>query len=55
MPMCRRCRLRGWQWLFLLEAVPAIALGSTIMACLARDPSSAAFLSPAERHLLLDR
>jgi hypothetical protein len=42
-------RLHGWQWLFLVEAVPAVALGVVVMASLARDPSSAAFLSPPER------
>ncbi len=48
-------RLHGWQWLFLLEGVPAIALGIAIMACLARDPSSAAFLPPPERLWLVAR
>ncbi len=41
--------LHGWQWLFLVEGVPAVALGIAIIFGLARDPSSAAFLSPPER------
>lgn len=47
--------LHGWQWLFLLEGVPAMALGIAIAALLARDPSSAACLSPEERAWLVAR
>ena len=47
--------LHGWQWLFLLEGVPAIALGVAIAAMLARDPSTAACLSPEERAWLVAR
>lgn len=41
--------LRGWQWLFLLEGVPAVVLGAVLWWCLAPSPGSAAFLTPDER------
>lgn len=47
--------LHGWQWLFLLEGVPAVALGAAIAALLAPDASTAAFLTPAERAWLVAR
>lgn len=47
--------LRGWQWLFMLEGVPAVALGAAMAALLARDASTAAFLTPAERAWLVAR
>ena len=45
--------LAGWQWMFLLEAVPAILLGFATWFFLADDPSRAAWLSPTERSWLL--
>jgi MFS transporter, ACS family, tartrate transporter len=41
--------LRGWQWMFILEAVPAVLLGVATIFVLPDRPSSAAFLAPAER------
>jgi sugar phosphate permease len=41
--------LRGWQWLFLLEAVPAILLGVMTWFVLPDRPSEARWLTPAER------
>ncbi len=41
--------LRGWQWMFILEAVPAVLLGLATIFVLPDRPSSARFLSPAER------
>jgi len=46
--------LAGWQWMFLLEAVPAILLGFATWFFLADDPSRAAWLSPAEKSWLLE-
>jgi MFS transporter, ACS family, tartrate transporter len=44
--------LRGWQWMFILEAVPAVLLGLATVFVLPDRPSSARFLSPAERELV---
>jgi len=44
-----RLGLAGWQWLFLLEGLPAIVL-SVVFFCLLPDcPSQAKWLTPAER------
>ncbi|HTB93638.1 MAG TPA: MFS transporter [Candidatus Sulfotelmatobacter sp.] len=45
--------LAGWQWMFLLEAVPAILLGFAAWAFLADNPSRAPWLFPAEKAWLL--
>ena len=47
--------LRGWQWLFLLEGVPAMVLGWVLWKRLARSPESARFLTPRERAWLQRR
>jgi len=39
--------LRGWQWLFLIEGAPAIALGVAAYFVLPDGPANARFLSPA--------
>ncbi len=44
--------LKGWQWLFLLEGIPAIVLGITTLAYLSDKPEQATWLSPAERRWL---
>nr|WP_277625850.1 MFS transporter [Burkholderia cenocepacia] len=45
--------LRGWQWLFLIEGLPAIALGLVAPRMLSDRPEQAAWLSPPERQALL--
>ncbi|MCA8229624.1 MFS transporter [Burkholderia vietnamiensis] len=45
--------LRGWQWLFLIEGLPAIALGLIAPLMLSDRPEQAAWLSAADRHALL--
>jgi len=45
--------LAGWQWMFLLEAIPAILLGFAAWFFLADKPGRAPWLSPAERSWLL--
>jgi len=40
---------RGWQWLFLIEGLPAVLLGSVAWFVLADGPWSAAWLTDAER------
>jgi len=44
--------LAGWQWLFLLEAVPAIILGVIVYFFLADNPRDAPWLSNQEREWL---
>lgn len=41
--------LRNWQWLFILEAIPAVLLGCWVLAALADRPAQARWLSDAER------
>ncbi len=45
--------LAGWQWLFLLEGVPAVALGLVVLTVLPDGPAAAGWLSEAERAALL--
>ncbi len=47
--------LRGWQWLFLLEGVPALVLGVVVIAVLPDRPADATWLSPDERRLIAAR
>ena len=42
--------LRGWQWLFLIEGLPACALALVVLKLLPNGPAQASFLSQAESH-----
>jgi MFS transporter, ACS family, tartrate transporter len=44
--------LDGWQWLFLIEGLPAIALGFVTLRVLDERPEEAAWLEPEEREFL---
>lgn len=44
--------LWGWQWVFLLEGLPAVALGFVTLAYLTDRPDQARWLTPAERRWL---
>nr|WP_244507566.1 MFS transporter [Methylobacterium phyllostachyos] len=44
--------LHGWQWLFLIEAVPSLILGIVILFCLDDDPAQAAWLTAAEKGVI---
>jgi MFS transporter, ACS family, tartrate transporter len=44
--------LDGWQWLFLVEGVPAVALGFVTLRFLDERPSDADWLEPEEREFL---
>src|SRR6478609_3453842 len=46
--------LRGWQWLFMLEAIPSLLLGVAILCYLDDSIAAAKWLSPAEKKLLQD-
>ena len=47
--------LRGWQWLFLLEGLPAVILGFAVLAWLPDSPKEATWLAVAERDWLTAR
>ena len=47
--------LAGWQWLFLVEGVPAILLGLIVLAYLTDRPETARWLSSAEKDWLVSR
>jgi ACS family tartrate transporter-like MFS transporter len=44
--------LRGWQWLFLLEGIPAVILGVATLFYLTDRPTQAGWLTPPERDWL---
>jgi len=44
--------LEGWQWLFLLEGLPAVLLGVVVLFYLTDAPEQARWLEPAEREWL---
>ena len=44
--------IKGWQWLYLLEATPAVLLGSAVFVFLADNPGEARWLTAAEREWL---
>jgi ACS family tartrate transporter-like MFS transporter len=44
--------LAGWQWLFLLEGLPAVVMGVVVLAVLPERPADATWLSPMERDIL---
>lgn len=46
--------LYGWQWLFILEAVPSILLAFVVLALMTDRPAKAAWLAPEERTWLED-
>jgi len=45
--------LNGWQWMFLLEGIPAIGLGAIVFFTLADHPDEARWLQGSERTWLL--
>jgi MFS transporter, ACS family, tartrate transporter len=45
--------LAGWQWMFLLEGVPAIVLSGAVLMYLAETPQQARWLGDVERTWLL--
>src|SRR5262249_44783878 len=47
--------LRGWQWLFLIEGLPAVVLGLIVLVVLTDRPEDARWLTPAERDWLTRR
>ena len=48
-------RLAGWQWLFILEAAPAVLLGFVCLVWLTDRPEHAAWLPPEQKQWLTAR
>ncbi|MBR0800431.1 MFS transporter [Bradyrhizobium jicamae] len=46
--------LKGWQWLFLLEGLPAIVLGVVAYFYLDDNPTKAKWLTPREKEVLAE-
>jgi len=47
--------LAGWQWLFVVEGLPAVVLGVLVLRLLPEQPSDARWLTPEERRALTAR
>jgi len=47
--------LAGWQWLFLLEGLPAVVLGVVVLFVLPDGPGDARWLTAAERQAVLQQ
>jgi ACS family tartrate transporter-like MFS transporter len=47
--------LAGWQWLFLVEGIPAVLLGIIVLGYLTDRPETAHWLAPAERNWLVSK
>jgi ACS family tartrate transporter-like MFS transporter len=47
--------LRGWQWLFLIEGLPAVVLGVLALRVLTDRPEVATWLPPADRQWLVNK
>src|SRR6266404_2446420 len=45
--------LGGWQWIFILEALPTIVLGILAFSCLTDKPEHATWLAPEQRAWLI--
>jgi len=49
-----RLGLRGWQWMFLVEATPAVVLAGVIWFCLPDEVASARWLSGNEKQAITE-
>ena len=47
--------LHGWQWMFLLEGIPAVLLGFVVLGFLTEKPADARWLSTEQRTWLTER
>jgi D-galactonate transporter len=47
--------LHGWQWMFVVEGLPAVMLGFVVLWFLTETPSEARWLAPAQREWLSRR
>ncbi len=46
--------IKGWQWIYLLEAAPTIVLGFFVLVMMTDNPGAAKWLTPRERTWLTD-
>jgi len=47
--------LAGWQWLFLVEGIPAVLMGLVVLIVLPNRPQDARWLSPAQKEWIQGR
>jgi ACS family tartrate transporter-like MFS transporter len=47
--------LHGWQWLFLIEAMPSILFGFVVWKVLPDGPAQASWVTPEERDWIIER
>src|SRR5262249_44649456 len=47
--------LAGWEWLFLIEGVPAVDMGFVTLAYLPNGPKQAKWLTPEEQDWIVSR
>jgi ACS family tartrate transporter-like MFS transporter len=47
--------LRGWQWLYIVEGLPAVVLGFVVLGYLTEKPADAKWLTPEQRDWLTAR
>lgn len=47
--------LAGWRWIFIIEGIATVAVGTTCFWLLPDSPSTASFLKPEERRFLVTR
>jgi ACS family tartrate transporter-like MFS transporter len=47
--------MAGWQWMFIIEAMPAVIMGIVVVLALPENPRTAKFLTEPERHWLSTR
>lgn len=47
--------LEGWQWMFLLEGIPAVLLGGVVLYYMTDTPEQANWLTPEEKKCLIER
>jgi ACS family tartrate transporter-like MFS transporter len=47
--------MKGWQWIFIIEAVPAILLGLLVLRAMTDRPAVADWLTPEEKNWLQTR
>jgi MFS transporter, ACS family, tartrate transporter len=45
--------LAGWQWLFIIEGLPAVFIGVLLLKLLADRPQDAAWLTPEEKRIVI--
>src|SRR5689334_2874870 len=47
--------LHGWQWLYIVEGLPAVVLGFVVLGFLTEKPADAKWLTPEQRTWLTER